>query len=222
MSRKMDKRLQAYLDGEMERGALPTDLLDEADRWDELDLLTAELRAEVAPPWMESRIMANLPAHIAQPWWQRAWQWVSQPQQITIRPASLALAGAAAIAGILVLEPTQPLNVDTTPISTARTVSNVPGAPVIYVQFAFADKDAESVTVAGDFNDWDAEATTLRDTDGDGVWTGLIALRPGMHKYMFVVNGEQWVTDPEAERYVDDGFGMRNAVIAITPPGRTI
>ena len=51
---------------------------------------------------------------------------------------------------------------------------------------------------------------------------GLIALRPGMHKYMFVVNGERWVTDPEAERYVDDGFGMRNAVIAITPPGRSI
>jgi hypothetical protein len=30
------------------------------------------------------------------------------------------------------------------------------------------------------------------------------------------------VTDPEAESYVDDGFGMRNAVIAITLPGRAI
>ena len=222
MSRNMDKRLQAYLDGEMERNALPVDLLDEADRWDELDLLTAELRGETAPPWLESRIMATLPAQIAQPWWQRAWQWVSQPQQVTVRPATLALAGAAAISGILLVNEPEPLNVGPTPLTTARTVSNVPGVPVIYVQFAFADADAKSVTVAGDFNDWDAEATALRDTDGDGVWTGLIALRPGMHKYMFVVNGEQWVTDPEAERYVDDGFGMRNAVIAITPPGRTI
>jgi hypothetical protein len=218
----MDKRLQAFLDGELERDALPIDLLDEADRWDELDTLVAELRTETAPPWMESRIMANLPLTIAQPWWQRAWQWLAQPQQVKIRPASLALAGAAAIAGIMVLNDPEPASVQMLPVSSgARTVSNA-GAPVIYVQFAFADKNATSVTVAGDFNDWDAEATALVDTDGDGVWTGLIALRPGMHKYMFVVNGEQWVTDPEAERYVDDGFGMRNAVIAITPPGRTI
>jgi hypothetical protein len=37
---------------------------------------------------------------------------------------------------------------------------------------------------------------------------------------MFVVDGEVWVTDPRAERYVDDGFGMRNALIAVQPPER--
>jgi hypothetical protein len=217
----MDKRLQAFLDGELERDALPVDLRDEADRWGELDALIVEMRNETTPPWLETRVMASLPAAAVAPFWKRAWLWIVQPQQVTVRPASLALAGAAAIAGILAINAPEPVLVDPTPAMSARTVSN-PGAPVIYVQFAFADADAESVTVAGDFNDWDAEATALRDTDGDGVWTGLIALRPGMHKYMFVVNGERWVTDPEADRYVDDGFGMRNAVIAISPPGRSI
>ncbi|HEY0304014.1 MAG TPA: isoamylase early set domain-containing protein [Longimicrobiales bacterium] len=217
----MDKRLQAYLDGELERTALPDDLLIEAERWDVLRPITAEMRAEKAPAWLESKIMANLPASVAQPWWQSAAQWIMRPQAISVRPASLGLAGAAALLAVMVLNQPEPSRVLTTPVTPTLTVSNV-STPVIYVQFAFADPAARTVTVAGDFNDWDAEATELRDTDGDGVWTGLIALRPGMHKYMFVVNGEKWVTDPEAERYVDDGFGNRNAVIAITPPGRNI
>ena len=33
---------------------------------------------------------------------------------------------------------------------------------------------------------------------------------------MFLVDGETWITDPHAERYVEDGYGNRNAVIAIT------
>jgi hypothetical protein len=216
----MDKQLQAYLDGELERSALPADLREEAERWELLDTLTAELRAESAPPWLESRIMAVLPEQAPLAWWQRAARWLMQPQPVTVRPATLGLAGAAAMLGILLLNQPEPDLVMPTPVTPTLTVSN-PSTPVIYVQFAFVDPEAHSVTVAGDFNDWDAEATVLRDSDGDGVWTGLIALRPGMHKYMFVVNGEQWVTDPEAERYVDDGFGNRNAVIAITPPGRT-
>lgn len=217
----MDKQLQAYLDGELSRSALPADLHQDAELWGDVDAAISELRSETAPPWLESRIMANLPVSLAQPLWRRAWLWVVQPQQVQVRPASLGFAGAAAIAGILILNAPDPVEYPAAAAPTAQMVSSS-GVPVIYVQFAFADKSAKSVTVAGDFNDWDAEAMALRDTDGDGVWTGLIALRPGMHKYMFVVNGERWVTDPEAERYVDDGFGMRNAVIAITPPGRTI
>jgi len=39
---------------------------------------------------------------------------------------------------------------------------------------------------------------------------------------MFLVDGERWETDPRAERYIDDGFGMRNALVnVIAPMGRT-
>jgi hypothetical protein len=218
----MDKRLQAYLDGDLERSALPAELLNEADRWEQLDAAAAELRRDEAPSWLETRIMATLPAHVAHAWWRRAGSWLLQPRAVSIRPASVALAAAAAIAGIIVLsDPTPEQQPLAGPANNVRPVRYAT-PPVIYVQFAFADTSAKSVTIAGDFNDWDAEETPLLDTDGDGVWTGLIALRPGMHKYMFVVNGERWVTDPEAESYVDDGFGMRNAVIAITLPGRAI
>ena len=42
-------------------------------------------------------------------------------------------------------------------------------------------------------------------------------IQPGVHKYMFVIDGTEWVTDPDAERYAEDGFGNRNAVLAVTP-----
>ena len=62
----MDKRLQAYLDGELERSALPADLRAEAERWDELDALTTELRAEGkhVASWKGKACVADLRAAV--------------------------------------------------------------------------------------------------------------------------------------------------------------
>jgi 1,4-alpha-glucan branching enzyme len=92
---------------------------------------------------------------------------------------------------------------------------------VVYVQFVLDAPGAVSVAVSGDFNEWDRGAHRLDDPDGDGVWTGRVPVRPGIHEYMFVIDGERWVTDPGAQRYADDGFGNRNAVLAVPEPDRT-
>ncbi|NND83944.1 MAG: hypothetical protein HKN46_02225, partial [Acidimicrobiia bacterium] len=86
---------------------------------------------------------------------------------------------------------------------------------VVYVQFVLDAPGANSVAVAGDFSEWEPEYT-LEDVDGDGVWTGRVPVRPGVHSYMFLIDGTEWQTDPRAERYSDDGFGNRNAVLAVT------
>src|SRR5437660_319363 len=41
------------------------------------------------------------------------------------------------------------------------------------------------------------------------------ALAVGQHQYAFVVDGQRWVADPGAPA-VDDGFGRRNSVVAVT------
>ena len=72
----------------------------------------------------------------------------------------------------------------------------------------------ETVTVAGTFNDWNPDSTPLQ-KEGN-VWTALLILPPGSYEYMFVENGENWITDPLALQSRDDGFGRRNAVLDLT------
>jgi len=83
------------------------------------------------------------------------------------------------------------------------------------VEFALPAEGARTVAVAGDFNEWRTDATVLRDDDGDGVFVGAAELPPGSHAYMFVVDGERWVSDPYATNFRDDGFGHRNAIVRV-------
>lgn len=85
----------------------------------------------------------------------------------------------------------------------------------ILVRFVFVDGAAESVAVAGDFSRWEPIPLTRRDANGRALWTGLIAVPRGEHRYMFVLDGERWVTDPFATAVRDDGFGNRNAILSL-------
>jgi len=94
---------------------------------------------------------------------------------------------------------------DTSPICSAE------------VQFSLKinDNKAHTVAIAGDFNNWDPQTNTLEDPEGDGIWTGTLNLEPGRYEYMFVMDGEKWFPDPNALRYVKDGFGNKNAILEI-------
>jgi 1,4-alpha-glucan branching enzyme len=65
--------------------------------------------------------------------------------------------------------------------------------------------NADSVTVAGEFNDWDINANPMAPEDG-GTWSlDLDGAAPGQ-RYKFVVNGELWRIDPRA-RMVTNSVG---------------
>ena len=49
----------------------------------------------------------------------------------------------------------------------------------------------------GDFNNWDTQSHPLQKKE-EGIWTTTIKLKPGRYEYMFVVNGQEWKTDPRA------------------------
>ncbi|MEA2022021.1 MAG: zf-HC2 domain-containing protein [Candidatus Caldatribacteriota bacterium] len=85
------------------------------------------------------------------------------------------------------------------------------------VQFSLklGDKANHIVAIAGDFNGWNHENNLLEDSDGDGIWTGTLKLEPGRYEYMFVLDGKEWVPDPNALRFVNDGFGNRNSILEI-------
>jgi len=84
------------------------------------------------------------------------------------------------------------------------------------VTFRFAPPTvAETVTVAGTFNDWNSFAALMRGTNENGVWEITLELSPGTHQYKYVVDGSSWLTDESADEFAEDGFGGRNSVLRV-------
>jgi hypothetical protein len=84
-----------------------------------------------------------------------------------------------------------------------------------YIRLAYVSDDPaiSQVHVAGSFNDWDPNTSPMRRQDG--VWSTILVLPPGSYEYMFVVDGQKWLTDPLADEKRDDGFGGSNAVLEV-------
>jgi hypothetical protein len=234
-------RLERYLDGEVGIEALDPTERAEARAWDAMfvDLRSTGGRTR-APRALADRVMAELglegaahggaaaPAHGSAPepaghgglsgFW-RAVTWPFRPIRVPVPPA-LALAAGAALALLVFVWRSGgiPLGTEVGSGVVQPASLKAPAAPArVYIEFRFDAPGASSVAVAGDFDDWQP-TVALQDPDGDGVWTGLVPMSPGVHQYMFVVDGTKWVTDPGAARHVDDGFGHRNAIVAVPSP----
>ena len=106
-------------------------------------------------------------------------------------------------------------NQPATAVAAVEERNNAP-APLRLVRLVYVapDRNIERVTVAGSFNNWNPEETVMR-REG-GAWVAELVLPPQTYEYMFVENGEQWVTDPLAFQTRDDGFGRKNAVLDLT------
>jgi 1,4-alpha-glucan branching enzyme len=87
------------------------------------------------------------------------------------------------------------------------------------VRFVFEHAAARSVFVAGTFNAWSASSHPLMRDRASGLWVGVVPMATGEHLFMYIVNGTEWITPPRADDYLDDGFGSRNGVIVVRPPG---
>jgi len=86
----------------------------------------------------------------------------------------------------------------------------------IVVRFELQAPEARDVAVVGNWNRWDPEAQKLEDPDGDGIWEIEIPLKRGEeHQYQFLIDGQNWIPDPEAPLQVEDGFGGVNSVLQI-------
>jgi Glycogen recognition site of AMP-activated protein kinase len=76
------------------------------------------------------------------------------------------------------------------------------------------DAPAQSVCLAGTFNNWRPEATRMRQIDRD-CWIADLSLVPGRYEYRLVVDGE-WLPDLLAEEYAFNPFGGINSVLTIS------
>jgi hypothetical protein len=212
----MNDDLHRHLDGDTPAESLEPRDLETAEAWDRMvaSFRRAAPRGK-APPWLEQRVMAEIEALPARGALQRALAWLVSPAPVRVSPLTAGLVTAGIVLALLL-----PGRWTDSPQGTTggRGASGPVAEPVVYVQFVLEAPSATSVAVAGDFSDWQP-SFTLTDPDGDGVWSARVPVRPGVHGYMFLIDETQWQTDPNAERFQDDGFGNRNAVLAVGASG---
>jgi hypothetical protein len=103
------------------------------------------------------------------------------------------------------------------PIVPESAAATTTSAPQVLVRLVMLQPGAQTVGVAGDFNEWNPLQTPLEPTAG-GAWAVTLPLEPGRYEYMFVIDGTEWVADPFAVEQQDDGFGLRNAVLDVRSP----
>lgn len=84
------------------------------------------------------------------------------------------------------------------------------------VRFSLMQPDARTVALAGNFNDWSTTSHVMS-RQPSGLWTIVVALPSGEHRFMYVVNGTQWLSPPIADDYAEDGFGTRNGIVVVRP-----
>jgi Glycogen recognition site of AMP-activated protein kinase len=178
-------QVKQLLDGELTLADLPPELRAEGE--EALQLLAAVDRDPVTFPALDTRVLAELRRRVEAPtFWRR----------LRVRPWMLVPSFAAGAALALLL-------VGSTPTPTPSPVT---------VRFVLYAPDAQHVSLAGTFNQWDPAATPLVRTGN--VWSATLTLPAGQHQYAFVVDGARWVADPGAPA-VDDGFGRRNSVLSL-------
>lgn len=97
------------------------------------------------------------------------------------------------------------------PAPLSGRTSTEPGGTV-HFEFTLPGS-AREVSLVGDFNGWDAEATPMVREESGRTWSARVPLEPGRHEYAFVVDGQRWVVDPLALQVPDAGFGPTNAVV---------
>jgi hypothetical protein len=93
-------------------------------------------------------------------------------------------------------------------------MNKVPGG----IEFTYYDPSAYSVALAGSFNNWDMRANPL-EKDAEGTWKAVVPLGPGTYEYKFVINGADWMADPDNPRVSGD-YG--NSQIEIDNEGNPV
>lgn len=79
-----------------------------------------------------------------------------------------------------------------------------------------AAKDASSVNIVGEFNDWDIYATPLKKLR-DGTFTVTLKLEPNReYQFRYLIDENNWENDWDADKYVSSPYGnVENSVAVV-------
>ncbi|MDF1660526.1 MAG: glycogen-binding domain-containing protein, partial [Planctomycetota bacterium] len=80
------------------------------------------------------------------------------------------------------------------------------------VTLRYKGRSGSRVSVAGSFNGWNKDQNPMSDK-GNGMFEVTLTLNAGAHQYKFVVDGQQWLTDPKNSKRQKDSSGNENSLL---------
>ncbi|TSE07116.1 MULTISPECIES: isoamylase early set domain-containing protein [Aquimarina] len=96
----------------------------------------------------------------------------------------------------------------------AITKQYLKSKPICKVTFIVPAKEATNVSVAGEFNEWNAEATVLKKLK-NGNFKGTIDLpKDNNFEFKYLVDGE-WTNEEEADGYLWNDFAAADNSLLI-------
>lgn len=82
------------------------------------------------------------------------------------------------------------------------------------VNFICVAPEAQSVSLVGDFNGWNAQAHPMQQMP-DKAWMLAVPLKHGHHRYAFLVDG-QLALDPRAQGVTRNDKGERVSLVPVS------
>jgi len=93
--------------------------------------------------------------------------------------------------------------------------------PVCKITFAMheeAFEGAKKVEIIGEFNDWDTENGIPMKKQKNGMFKATVDVEVGKeYQFRYLLDGEKWENDWEADKYVPTELGIENSVVIAIP-----
>lgn len=76
-------------------------------------------------------------------------------------------------------------------------------------------ENAEVATLAGDFNNWSFQENPMKKLK-DGSFSITLSLQAGIsYPFRYVLDGNTWVNDEDANSYLPNEYGEENSVVVV-------
>ncbi|MFA5859333.1 MAG: isoamylase early set domain-containing protein [Elusimicrobiota bacterium] len=103
----------------------------------------------------------------------------------------------------------------TIPVAIYHFTVAQPTAQQVWLKFDLpAPENASTVSLVGDFNNWDEKSGQMIRSNGN--WTIIVPLQPKCYKYMFVIDGKKYMSDPKSKNVIEDNDGRKKSVIDLS------
>ena len=75
--------------------------------------------------------------------------------------------------------------------------------------------EAESVTLVGEFNEWDRQSLPMKKLKSGDFKTTINLPVGNEYEFRYLIDGKRWENDWAADKYVPNAFSAENSVVVV-------